>query len=215
MEQNPYAAPSYHADAAATVVTGSQGALPWFAVGQTKLMVMSVCTAGIYLVYWFERQFRFQKHTYGEKTWPLARALFSVFFTHDLFRRVQMAAREKGLQHAWSAGSEATTFVVLVILDRLIDRVGGKLATGTTAVALSLIGIVFTAVVARPVVRVQGTINTILEQTQPNFIRNERFTAVNWLVISLGVMVLALAAFGTLMPDTDSVEGDSSTVAPD
>jgi len=199
MEQNPYAAPSSHADSPA--MEESHGPLPWFAVGQNKLMVMALCTGGLYVVYWFERQFRFQKQALGERSWPLARGLFSIFFAHDLFRRIQIAARYLEIRASWSAKSQATTFVVCAILARIADRASAKLTSGTTSLVLSLLGILFVALFTLPLVKVQGTVNEILERTQPNFVRNERFSVWNWLVIALGVTVLALAALGSLIPD--------------
>src|SRR5688572_7686067 len=50
-----------------------------FAVGTTKLWVMILASLGWYAIYWFERQYRFQKRANDEDTMPLGRAIFSIF----------------------------------------------------------------------------------------------------------------------------------------
>lgn len=203
MDQNPYAAPSLDADVR---VAGPADTMPWFPVGTRKLWVMSVLTFGLYFIHWFERQYRFQKYTRGESTWPLARGIGSIFFAHDLFKRVEFAAKGAGISPSWQANSMATLFVVTEIVTRLLGRIPEKLMSATTNTVLTLFTVALVAVIAYPVVQVQGTVNQLLLRVNPGHDKNEGFTVWNWLVIALGVVVLALMVLGMALPETP--EGD-------
>ena len=59
----------------------------FYPVSRTKLVVMMLLTYGLYIVYWFFRNFRYLKRS-GVKVRPVLRALFSQFFYYSLFRHV-------------------------------------------------------------------------------------------------------------------------------
>jgi hypothetical protein len=195
VNQNPYAPPSMDADKAVRRI-GRSETLPWFAVGTRKLMVMSVLTIGLYSLYWFERQYRFQRRTRRESTWPLARATFSIFFAHELFRRVEGAASQADIQPSWTSGTMGILFVTSAVVGRLCERLSGSFVTGPTSTSLSLFGLFSVLGLAYPIVQVQGTVNRLLELERSDYDKNERVTVWNWLIIATGAVVLALAIFG-------------------
>jgi hypothetical protein len=165
---------------------------PWFAVGIQKLWVMTLVTFGLYTVYWFERHFRFQRRATGEKTMPLARGIFAIFFAGDLFRRVRAAAHGAGIDVPWAADKLASTFVVLVIASRLFDRATGQITDPFAAMVTTLMVIGLGAAVAYPLAQVQATVNELLARTEPGHPQNAGFTLWNWLVI--GLFALAMIA---------------------
>ena len=195
MERNPYAAPT--TDDAQTAALEGQ---PWFAVGGRKLLVMSFFTFGLYMVHWFERQYHFQKKVRKERTIPLARGIFSVFFANDLFRRVEVAANQVDVEHGWNASAMTSVFIVSAVLNRILDRASAKL-TGPTSNVLAMTSLLFIAGFVYPLFRVQGTVNEVLARTNPGFERNESFTVWNWILIGLGGLFLVLVAIGLAMPD--------------
>ena len=205
MDQNPYAAPSLEADARVADV-GLAENLAWFPVGTRKLWVMSILSLGIYPVFWFERQFRFQKRARLNSTRPVWRAIFSVFFAHELFRSIEFTAAGSNIDRSWQASTMGGLFVASAIANRVLDRVSDKLLTGTAASVIAAISIAMVAGLAYPIAQVQGTVNQILDRTNPGHDKNDRFTAWNWLVIALGALVLALATLGLVMPP-DAAEG--------
>jgi hypothetical protein len=211
LEQNPYAAPSLDVDARAEQAKSS-GTMQWFAVGTRKLWVMSLLTFGIYPIYWFERQYRMQKRARWESTWPLARAIFAVFFAHELFRRVESAAARVEIHPSWSSGVLGTIFVVSAVVSRILDKVTDKLVTGTVGSVLTALSIVLVLGLAYPIVQVQGTVNRLLSRERPDYDKNERFTVWNWLAIGAGSLILALAVYGLVAPDEDPKHVDGATI---
>jgi hypothetical protein len=194
LDQNPYAAPT-----ADVYVRPARDERAWFAVGTRKLLVMSLLSFDLYIVYWFERQYRFQKRAQGESTMPLARGLFFIIFAHDVFRRVEVAAHKAGVGHGWRAGGLTGVFIVSALLSRIFDSVSSKL-TGRVSVVLGLVSIVLALGVAYPLVQVQGTLNEVLDRTNPGTERNESFTIWNWLLMILGVGLLAMGLIGSFLP---------------
>ena len=198
MEQNPFAAPKAEIDVR---LAGAVSDGPWFAVGTRKLLVMSVLTFGLYTIHWFERHYRFQKAARREDTMPLARGLFSIFFAKDLFWRVEVAAQEAQVRHGWAANSMAAMFVVCVLANRIVDRVSGKIDVGTTSAILTLASTALLCGLAYPLVRVQGTLNEVMDRNNPSRDRNETFTPWNWLLMLVGGGLLFMAVVGSFLPD--------------
>lgn len=188
-QENPFATPEAHA------VARPEGtwAAGWFAVGPTKVLVLTTVTLGFYAIYWFERQYRMQKRFYGEDTWPLARGVFSVFYAIDLFRRVRALSSEQ----IWSADAMGWLYLGCAIVARVVDRLtmdaeaglANGLATLTSMALLGGMGFVLS--------QVQGHINAELDRVAPRREKNERFTVVNWLLIAAGSALIALGLAGS------------------
>jgi hypothetical protein len=88
----------------------------------SDLVILYLVTFGLYSVFWFYQHWSLLKRTHGLPLSPLARGLFDIFFTHRLFKGIDEGARAAGLSPAWNPGSQATTYVVLVLVSRSMLR---------------------------------------------------------------------------------------------
>jgi hypothetical protein len=196
MSQNPYAPPTAPLDPR-PAAAASRPDQPWFAVGTRKLFVMSLVTFGLYCVYWFERQFRYQKRARGDSTIPFLRALFSIFFVHELFRRVEVAAGRADCGYGRRGGTLASVYVGATLLSA-IQNMGDDLRTRSHELRFVVAGgstltiLVFIFALTYPLFRVQGTVNDLLDLTEPDRDRNETLTAWNWPVVIVGGLTLLL-----------------------
>jgi len=188
---DPFAPPQ---SSIAVLPEAAVGELPWFPVGTKKLVLLTFASFGLYAVYWFERQYRFQAQHNGEKIYPLARGLFSLFFARDLFRRVSMAS---AIPTSWSADGQSSLYIASLILGRIIDRGTANLEAGTLNGMTTILSIVLLYGMAHPIAHVQGTINTLLAEAHPGTDPNERLTGWNYLLLACGVPALLLAVFGS------------------
>lgn len=120
----------------------------FYIVSQRKFLLMFILTFSIYQVYWFyknwsnyQKQARLQ-NSVDSDIWPVARAIFSVFFIHALFRRVDKHAEAKQRPLAWDVDTHATTLVVLVVIANVNGLVLGSLLGPilSTLVGLGLLG---------------------------------------------------------------------------
>ena len=158
---------------------------PFFAVSIAKLVVLSVCTFGLYEVWWFYRHWRLARES-GEDVWPVVRALFMVFFIYALFRRIRrypdgIARREAG----FPAGPLAFGWIVVSLLYGLPDPYW----------LVSFGAVVF-------LVPMQMSANRINLERAPLHDRNTRFSVFNWIVIVVGGLIFALTVFGAFLPAT-------------
>lgn len=183
MDQNPYAPPR-------SLVTDSPAAgadvaeAPLFAVSLPKLLVLSICTLGLYQIYWAYRQWGAIRRDERSDILPAPRAFFGVIFCWALFTRIEkMGLREK-VPDAPPAGFLAVAWIILTLCWRLPDPVW-VISMGAPLFVL-------------PIQRYANRINARLA---PGHDRNARFGWANiaWLVV--GGAVLALAMVGLFLPD--------------
>lgn len=196
---NPFASPQ--ADDLGPPSPTDQVEFPWFLVGTNKLMLMTVLTFGLYSIHWFERQYRFQKRALDESTWPLARGLFSIFFAHELFRRIDAAAEDYEVAKAWTVSKIGGVYVGALVLNRVVDRVTRDVME---PVALSLIavgGLALVGVAAWSLSQAQATLNQMAERARTTMDRNEGLTIWNWLIVAFFGALILLGAFGNFLLD--------------
>ena len=165
-------------------------ALPaFYVVSPTKFVILFVCTTGIYQLYWFYRHFRQAKLAVRDDSWPVARAIFAIFFTHDLFRRINMAGGY------FNADTFATMYVILAIVARIIDRVS---SASETFGVLDLLGIVLGLATGMPLFTAQKAANRACGD--PEGQQNSRFTLANFGWCGFGMLMWLLVLAGALLP---------------
>lgn len=62
----------------------------FFVVSPLKLVIMSVCTFGLYDIYWIYRQWQAVDATRTEKISPLWRTVFSIYYIFQLFTEMKV-----------------------------------------------------------------------------------------------------------------------------
>ncbi len=181
LDQNPYAAPIGDFQPAPS------GATPvWFAVTPLKLVLMSLATFNLYLIYWHYKQWTQLKAWRGDDIMPWARALFSIFFVNRLFDEVKMAGGSRGA--SLPAGVLAAGYIVVLIVDRVAARV-----------ELGVFGLVGLAA-GFIVMPVQKEINAQLLEADPGANLNGKLGVANIVGMCIGFPILALAFIGTFLP---------------
>ncbi|MFO0722789.1 MAG: hypothetical protein U1E65_03320 [Myxococcota bacterium] len=191
--ENPFETPQ-----AAPLPPTAATALPWFAVGKNKLLIMTITTFGLYTIHWFERHYRRQKLLRNESTMPLARGIFSIFFANELFTRVHFDVETSGIMCGWKAKDLATIFIASAVVGRLIDRTVGNFG-GVGGYVGALIGLGLLGGLAFPIVKVQESVNALLAQRYPGFDPNDRFTVWNWLLIVIGSLLIITTLLSPLI----------------
>lgn len=190
-----YAAPA--ADLGVEVVENVESS--FFPTSITKLVVLSVVTMGLYSIYWFYKQWKYQARNMDKKIYPFARAIFNIFFTHSLFKRIQLASAERGIESNVSYTWMATLYVVLGVISWLLDVIDSTGSIEYTnlifAAALAIV-----AVSMYPIIFVQKKINQI--NNDPDGAMNSRFSVYNYLIIVLGILFWALVMVGLFLPES-------------
>lgn len=167
-------------------------ALPaFYVVAPAKFIVLFVGTMGFYQLYWFYAHFRRSKQELGDDSWPVARTIFAVFFTHILFRRIA----SRGVD--FNADSYAATYVILAIAGRIVDRIT---QSSETFGALDLLGLALGMCTLYPLYVAQKAANEACGD--PAGKQNSRLSVANLAWCGLGMLIWALALMGMVLPES-------------
>jgi hypothetical protein len=155
---------------------------PQFAVSLPKLAVMSLCTFGIYEVYWAYKQWDAQRRREQEELSPFWRAVFEPLWGFSLLPRLQRITAQYRVPATWSGSALATVYFVLHVFVRLPDPLW----------LVSLFSFV-------PLLIVQRSINALNREVAPDAPRNDSYSGLNVATIIVGGLLLLLAILGTLL----------------
>ncbi|RDD81468.1 hypothetical protein DVJ77_09780 [Dyella tabacisoli] len=161
----------------------------FYVVGTKKFLLLSIMTLGLYWYYWHYQQWARYRSYHNEKLWPVARALFAIFFIHSLTSEIDHRLRKNRTPYAWSPGAIATAYVVLALASSIGNRLPQNVGPW-----LNGLFIVLVLPIAWLLLKVQRAAN--LACGQPNGESNQRLTGVNWLWLVLGAAFWALILFG-------------------
>lgn len=190
---------SIYAPPEADVTAPAEEAQPrYYVVSQTKFLLLSILTLGWYFHYWIYRNWYQVKMADSEDSWPIARGIFYIFFTHSLFADVDARLRDKDPDYSWSPNLIATTFVLLTIVGRIVDRsLPPELMTNEVILASASLLLVLPALL----VPAQKAINAACDD--PTGSSNSKLTAANYIWLLLGSLVWLFVLLGLatiLMP---------------
>lgn len=171
-----------------------EGGAAFYVVAPGKFLVLAVATMGVYSLYWFYKNWSLQRRAYGLNIWPVPRAIFAVFFTHQLFRAIDSQAHERGHSPSWNANSQATLYVALAIVSHVTSRLSDSASSGTAFLLLSL-GLAVAS--AAPLLAAQKVAN--LSAGDADGSSNASLTAGSAIAIVLGLLMWGTVALGLFM----------------
>ena len=195
-EEDIYTAPK--SDLGNELIDGSK--CEFFPTSQRKLVILFIATFGLYPVYWFYKNWALYKKNADKKIMPLLRAIFYIFFTHSLFRRVEDAARRKEISISWGASSLATLFVILTIVSSGLDRVAEK---STTIGLVDYASLAMVFILLGPIYMVQDVVNKINDDPEGRL--NSSFSIYNFIFIVLVGLIWILVGIGLFQLDVSFI----------
>jgi hypothetical protein len=181
MSSNPYAPPTAELADAQAAQTQQPA---FFAVSIAKLTVLSLCTLGLYELYWFYKNWQFVRARERSNIVPVLRAFFAVFFCYACFARIRDHGKKVGIQPPLSAGACATGWILTTIMWRLPDPYW----------LVSMAAFLF-------LLPAQAYANRVNAAVAPEHDRNSKFTESTWITTVIGGAFFLLAVFGTLFPE--------------
>ena len=168
--------------------TGTE--LPFFAVSTTKLFLMSLCTLGVYELYWLYQNWKRVGARGTKKISPFWRAVAAPIFCYPLFQAIRAEIEEQATARKLSAGALAAAYLGLSFTHKLPDPYWL---------------VCFLTVL--PLMWVQACVNEHHAQLHPGFERNARFGFANLAGATFGSLFLLMAVLGALGPDTKAIPG--------
>ncbi|WP_051311804.1 hypothetical protein [Zooshikella ganghwensis] len=185
MTENLYKVPE------SVLVENTNEVASFYVVSPRKFLILFIATFGLYTLYWFYEHWRQLKTRTKENIWPVPRAIFSIFFTHSLFRRIDKAAKVTGEAFSWSASGMATVYVLSEVVQNVCDRMSAK---GFGSPYTDILGVLPIIFVGWSLFRAQKIANIACQDFQGS--SNNRITLVNILWIVLGSVFWLLIIVG-------------------
>lgn len=102
--------------AGADTPSTNNSAPAFFVVSIKKLIVMDLCTAGLYAAYWFYKNWALYKVASGHAIMPLVRTFFGVLLLYPLLYRVYQRIRASGRYHAFSPLGITLAVIIPIVL---------------------------------------------------------------------------------------------------
>lgn len=180
----------------ADVRTGGPGDDRFYVVGSRKFYLLFILSFGLYTIYWFYKNYSLIKLRTQEDIWPVPRGIFSIFFAHNLFRRIDNELNDTDSKFTWTPNSSATLYILVVLGQSVSSNLGDKNIGSPITDLLTFALLPLIAVVVHPA---QKAINTLCGD--PTGAVNSRLTAFNWVWVIIGglVWLLVLAALAVIV----------------
>ncbi len=185
MESDAYQTPQ--ADLSTTSFTETA----YYIVSLKKFLILFLSTLGMYGVYWFYKNWSLQKIATQSNTWPVMRGIFSIFFTHSLFRNITATLKDNNSSHEWNHGFIATIYVASAIFSNISDRLSAK-SIGLPITSFT--GFIFLGGMAWALYHAQTAIN--IASNDPGGLSNSHFSAANIAWIVFGIILWGLIFIG-------------------
>ena len=176
----------------------SDNTVEFFPVSEGKLITLYILSFGFYGIYWFYKNWKLHQPKMDKKIFPVMRAIFSIFFTHSLFNRINNSAGNLEQKHRFNANILATFFVAAVIIGNLFDPVSihTSLLEDLPGSGIFIASLVIFMLSTYPLVVAQATVNRINNDMLGYL--NHKFSLWNYLLIVLGVIFWLMLAMGLL-----------------
>jgi len=157
---------------------------PFFSASTKKLAIMSLCTFGIYEIFWFYKNWKFLKEKHNFKIRPFWRALFSIFFCYSFFKIVKGYCGQHQVKADYKPWQITVAYIVLTMFNTAPDPIW--LLSSLTFI---------------PLLYVQKVINNLRNQLSPDFAINDKFSGWNIVGIIFGLICWALVILGMIFPE--------------
>ncbi|MBA2650727.1 MAG: hypothetical protein H0U73_00445 [Tatlockia sp.] len=162
------------------IETNDHDQSPLFTPSTSKLVIMSICTLGLYDIYWFYKNWRVLKKA-GKKCNPFLRALFAPLFAYFCFKEIRNLQFKNGIRQKFPIFFLAITYFILHVMVKLPDPYW----------LLTFLGFL-------PIASANQIALQINQAQFPGFVSNHKISKWNWVAIIIGGTIFLLCIFGTL-----------------
>lgn len=154
---------------------------PYFTVSTTKLVLMSLCTFSIYMVYWFYRNWKVIKnYTPNSEIMPFWRAVFCGIWAYSCFREIRNNAHEIERYKKFPAGYLAIGIIVLSACQYLPTP----------------FDVLMPIFVFLPIIPANNMAIAVNRLREPDYVTEDEFSTWNKVVVWIGSILWLLVLLG-------------------
>ena len=165
----------------------------FYIVSLNKFTVLFMGTAGLYMAYWFYKQWEAYKLSIKGNQIPVMRALFSLFFVHSLFNKLTTLYTQKSGKNSSVLNTAATLFVVVSTISFASGYVSEDSEFKPFLLVLNLIS---TPILCWFCYQAQWFINYICNDINGD--SNKGFTSGNYIWIIIGTLFWCMYIIGII-----------------
>ncbi|MBQ4851147.1 hypothetical protein [Pseudoalteromonas sp. MMG012] len=176
---------------ASSVSENESDEIKFYVVSQRKFLILFIATMGMYGVYWFFKHWNEYKKSTNDDMWPIARGIFSIFFTHALFALFEMKYEQKTGNAPKSFNHFATIYVVVVIGSNISSQLSDHGYGNPITLCL---GLLMYPISCWVLYQAQSLANYAGEDV--NGASNSKLTALNYVWLILGSLLWGLMIIG-------------------
>jgi len=88
-------------------------------ISSRRFILFYILSFGLYGFWWMYKMWSFFKQKESLYIWPVARAIFGIFFIYRLFEKIMSFARSNGKESDYSSESLAGCFIIFYFFSRL------------------------------------------------------------------------------------------------
>lgn len=163
----------------------------FYVVSKKKFYTLFIATFSLYGIYWAWQQWSDWRQASGDKIWPVVRAIFSIFFTHSLFNKIENRANLVEGHSSKSLNLYATLYVIGVLSFNFMDNIS---MIGVVYIAITIVSVGLLAYVVW-----QGQNEANIASLDSEGTSNSSFTVANYIWIALGAIVWIVILAGVAM----------------
>ena len=152
----------------------------YYSVSIGKLALLSICSIGIYQLYWFYKNWVLIKEQERKKILPVVRAIFSLIFCHQLFKRILVSAQSVGYKQKYSPWILTIAYIIIPFLYKLANPLW----------VFSLFSFV-------PLLTVQRAVNFNNSKVAPDLVENSHLSAGETILVVVGGLIVGLMVVWT------------------
>ncbi len=156
----------------------------YFSVSPWKLVVMSVCTLGLYQAWWFFSNWILVKVRQDLEVFPIWRFIFSFIYCYPLFKIAYELTNRTSPYTLILLGFMTAAWIIVSLFDYLADPYS--------------IYSVFSVIFLTPV---QIAMNKVNDSVSPDHDRNREFSGLNRTGIIAGGLFVAIMMFEAIFPN--------------
>lgn len=163
----------------------------FYVVSPKKFIIMFLGTLGIYHFYWFYKNWSNYRNETGAKVWPIARSFFSIFFVHDLFKKMLGKHSNPTSEMSKMVDIWALIYALTYLASQISDHLSGK-ELGFPYI--DYISFILLPATCWSLYKAQILANTVCNDSDGS--KNNKFSILNYLWLALGAVVWGLMVWG-------------------
>lgn len=167
----------------------------FYVVSLNKFLILFMGTAGLYMTYWFYKQWACYKQAHQGPEWPVMRGVFSVFFVPSLFTKLTHLYQTKSGKKSGALNTATGLFIVVAVINFICGNIS---ASPEVSAYLALVNFVTTPLFCWFCYQAQWFVNYVCDD--PDGDSNKALSAANYAWLGVGIVLWAVYLFYIVFP---------------